>query len=101
RSMLDKWPNGHYADSASYWMGEAYYVKRDYKSALAAFQSVLDKYPGSTKAPDAMLKVGLTQLELNQVDQGRATLRKVIQTYPNANAASLARQRLDSSKSGN
>ncbi|HWU67663.1 MAG TPA: tol-pal system protein YbgF [Stenotrophobium sp.] len=101
RSMLAKWPQGHYADNASYWMGEAFYVKRDYKSALDSFQSVLDKYPRSAKAPDAMLKVGLTQIQLNQLAQGKATLQKVIQTYPSANAANLAKQQLETLKSGN
>lgn len=101
RSMLDKWPNGRYADNATYWMGEAFYVKRDYKSALASFQAVLDKFSNSAKAPDAMLKVGLSQIELKQNDQATATLQKVIKTYPTANAANLAKQRLDSLKSGN
>ena len=101
RSMLDKWPQGKYADNATYWMGESFYVKADYKSALNAFQSVLSKFPSSSRAPDAMLKVGLSQLELKQTDQGRATLQKVMQTYPTANAASLAKQRLESIKGGN
>lgn len=101
RNMIEKWPQGHYADNATYWAGEAYYVKRDYKSALTNFQTVLDKYPSSPKAADAMLKVGLTQLELKQADKGRATLQKVIDTYPNANAANLARQRLEAGKSAN
>jgi tol-pal system protein YbgF len=100
-NMTEKWPQGHYADNATYWTGEAYYVKRDYKSALKNFQAVLDKYPSSTKSPDAMLKVGLTQLELKQTESGRATLQKVIEAYPNANAANLARQRLESIKSAN
>lgn len=99
RGMTEKWPQGHYADNATYWTGEAYYVKRDYKSALNNFQTVLDKYPNSPKSADAMLKVGLTQLELKQMDKGRATLQKVIETYPNANAANLARQRLETIKS--
>ena len=101
RSMLDKWPNGRYSDNATYWMGEAFYVKRDYKSAQTSFQTVLDKFSSSPKAPDAMLKVGLSQIELKQVDQGKATLEKVIKTFPNANAANLAKQRLQSIKSAN
>lgn len=101
RNMIEKWPQGHYADNATYWAGEAYYVKRDYKSALTHFQTVLDKYPSSPKAADAMLKVGLTQLELKQTDKGKATLQKVMDTYPNANAANLARQRLEAGKSAN
>lgn len=101
RKIIEKWPQGHYADNATYWTGEAFYVKRDYKSALSNFQAVLDKYPGSTKSPEAMLKVGLTQIELKQLDKGRTTLQKVIETYPNANAANLARQKLESVKTAN
>lgn len=95
RSLLDRWPQGRYADNAWYWMGEANYVKRDYKSALTSFQSLLQRFPTSPKAPDAMLKVGLTQIELKQEAEGRTTLQKVIQSYPQSNAAKLARQRLE------
>lgn len=98
KDMTAKWPAGHYADNATYWTGEAYYVKRDYKAALLNFKTVLEKYPSSPKASDAMLKIGLSQIELKQTDKGKATLQRVIDTYPGANAANLARQRLDTLK---
>ncbi len=94
RSLLEKWPRGRYADNALYWSGEAYYVKRDYRSALGAFQAVLQRFPDSPKGPDAMLKVGLSQIELNQQAEGRATLQKLVDTYPQSSAARLAQQRL-------
>lgn len=94
RALLEKWPQGRYADNALYWTGEAYYVKRDYKSALAAFESVLQRFPSSPKGPDAMLKIGLTQIDLKQESQGRATLQRLVETYPQSSAARLAQQRL-------
>lgn len=94
RSLLEKWPQGRYADNALYWSGEAYYVKRDYKSALSAFQAVLQRFPTSPKGPDAMLKAGLTQIDLKQEAEGRATLQRLVETYPQSNAARLAQQRL-------
>lgn len=94
RSLLERWPQGRYADNALYWSGEAYYVKRDYRSALGAFQAVLQRFPQSPKGPDAMLKVGLSQIELNQQTEGRATLQKLIDAYPQSSAARLAQQRL-------
>ncbi|SFF32194.1 tol-pal system protein YbgF [Fontimonas thermophila] len=94
RALLEKWPQGRYADNALYWSGEAYYVKRDYKSALLAFQAVLQRFPNSPKAPDAMLKTGLVQLDLKQEAEGRATLKRLVETYPQSNAAKLAQQRL-------
>lgn len=98
QSMLAKWPSGRYSDNAYYWMGEAQYVKRDYRSAVTSFQTLLQRFPTSAKAPDATLKMGLTQLELKQEADGRATLQRVIQTYPNSNAAKLAQQRLNPPK---
>ena len=34
-----------------YWLGEAHYVRRDYPAALAAFESLLNDYPGNRKTP--------------------------------------------------
>lgn len=95
RGMLDRWPNGRYADNAAYWMGEANYVKRDYLAALASFQTVLLRYPASAKLPDAMLKIGLTHTELKQPDMARAAFQQLIARHPGSNAAKLAQQRLN------
>jgi tol-pal system protein YbgF len=94
RSMIQKWPSGRYADNAWYWMGEAYYVKREYASAIQSFQTVPDRFPTSPKAADALLKMALALGESRQKDQARATLQRVVRDYPNSNAANLARQRL-------
>lgn len=98
RDFTNRFPQGRLADNAWYWMGEAYFVKRDYDSAARSFQTVLDRFPASPKAPDAMLKSGMVQLEQKQKDAARATWQKVIDQYPGSNAANLARQRLDQTK---
>ena len=91
---LTKYPAGPRADSAAYWLGEAYYVQKDYKPALSAYQSVLDKYPESRRAADAMVKVGFSQYELKAFRNARATLENVQATYPGTEAARLAAERL-------
>lgn len=91
---LTKYPAGPRADSAAYWLGEAFYVQKDYKSALSAYQSVLDKYPDSRRTGDALLKVGLSQYELKAFRNARATLEKVTAGYPGTEAARLAAERL-------
>jgi len=98
KSMVATYPQGTYAPNAYFWMGEMYTIKRDYKAALTNFQTILQRFPASPKVPDAMLKVGLTQLELKSDAEGRATLQRVISTYPNSNAAKLAAQRLNPPK---
>ncbi len=94
RGLLEKWPQGRFADNALYWSGEAYYVKRDYRAAQGAFQAVLERFPNSPKGPDAMLKLGLSQIELKQESAGKATLQRLVDTFPQSNAARLAQQRL-------
>lgn len=94
KSMLTQWPQGNFADNGWYWLGESQYVKRQYKPALDSYTSLIEKFPASPKVPDALFKSGLTQVELKQPDQAKATWRRVMKDYPNANAAGLAKQRL-------
>jgi tol-pal system protein YbgF len=91
---LTKYPEGPRADSAYYWLGEAYYVQKEFTPALKAYQSVLEKYPDSSKASHSMLKVGFCQYELKAFRNARATLEKVVANYPGTDAARLAAERL-------
>jgi len=94
QQFLQSWPQSALADNAQYWLGESYYVTRDFQSAAAAFQTLLDRWPDSRKAPDALLKLGYTQAELKHIAQARATLTSVSTRYPGSDAAHLAAARL-------
>jgi tol-pal system protein YbgF len=100
KTMLERWPQGRYADNAWYWMGQSQEIKGDYKSAQGSYQSLLQRFPTSPKAPEAMLHLGLAQLKQKHDAEGRATLQRVIQAYPSSNAAKLAQQRLEPPKAG-
>jgi len=92
--FLFKYPNGAYADNAQYWLGEAFYVTRDFEQAQKAFQKVLDNFPDSPKRPDARLKLGFTLHELNRDSEARKVLEDVVNDYPDSSAARLAQRRL-------
>jgi tol-pal system protein YbgF len=94
KDFLATYPSSPLAENAQYWLGEAYYVNRDYDAASGAFRNVLQKWPDSRKAPDALLKLGYTQYELKKVSEARTTLTEVGQKYPNSDAAKLANERL-------
>ena len=98
QSFLDQYSNSEYADNAQYWLGESYYVTRNYDIALEAFQGLLSSYPGSPKIADALLKIGYTHYELKQWDQARAALTQVQEQYPDTTLARLASSRLRSMK---
>lgn len=86
--------NSPLADNAQYWLAETHYVQRDFAGALPQFQRVLDGYPRSAKIPDALLKIGYCNAELNQVGAARTALERVMREFPDSTAARLAEQRL-------
>jgi TolA-binding protein len=69
-------------------------VTQNYKIAQQSFETLLQRYPTNQKAPDALLKVGYSQYEQKQWDQAEATLKQVVQTYPDTTVARLAQGRL-------
>jgi tol-pal system protein YbgF len=94
KQYLASYPTSDLADNAQYWLGEAYYVTRDYDNAAVAFRAVGERWPNSRKAPDALVKLGFTQFELKHFSEARNTLTQVTQRYPDSDAARLAADRL-------
>jgi len=94
QAFMKQYPDSTLLDNAQYWTGEAYYVTLDYEHAARAFRTVGDRWPTSRKAPDALLKLGYTQIEQKHLTAARATLGEVIERYPGSDAAKLAQDRL-------
>ena len=102
RDFVAKNPKGALADNAQYWIGEAAYVMRDFRSALDEFGKVVNVYPQSLKVADALLKIGYTHYELAAYDRARETLNQVVARYPNTAVAKSAQLRLERiAKEGN
>lgn len=88
---LDKAYPGHsLADNALYWVGETYYSEKDYGRALEIFTWTADKYPEGNKAPDSLLKAGLSSAELADRDGAVAALELLIRRYPGTTPAQKA-----------
>jgi tol-pal system protein YbgF len=94
--FIAKHPRHPLAANAQYWIGEAYYVQRDYRQALAEFQKVIDVAAASAKVPDALLKMGLCYRSLRDENHARQTWDRVAKDYPKSEAATKARALLRS-----
>jgi len=94
-SFVENHPTHGHADNALYWMGECFYVRALWSDALKRFNQVVLGYPQGNKVPDAMLKVGLTYLQLRNHTQAREVLRQVIDNFPDTPIAHLARRNLE------
>ena len=87
KSFISANPNHRLAGNAQYWLGETYYVRRDYNNAAIAFAEGFQKYPNSEKAPDNLLKLGMSLGQLNQKAKACGTLGELERRYPQASAS--------------
>jgi tol-pal system protein YbgF len=87
-------PSSGYRPAALYWQGNAQYATREYKDAIATFRLFLGLAPDHPRAPDAMLAVANCQVELKDVRAARKTLTDLTASFPQAEAAQAAKERL-------
>jgi tol-pal system protein YbgF len=94
QQFLVSYPDSELADNARYWLAESYYVTQKFEQALSSFKTVIDQHPRSRKVPDALLKMGYCNYELERWKDARTALARVQTDYPETTAARLAEQRL-------
>lgn len=94
QEFLTTYPDSRLAGNAQYWLGEAYYVTRDFPKAREVLANLGEKYPASDKLPDALLKLGYIHDELGEKAKARQVLQQVLKAYPDSQAAGLAERRL-------
>jgi tol-pal system protein YbgF len=83
-TFLSKYPDHSLAGSAQYWLGETYYAQSDFKRAAQTFLQGYKKYPKGRRAPDSLLKLGISLNRLGQAQQACAAYAAVSAEYPKA-----------------
>ncbi|MFU8858734.1 MAG: tol-pal system protein YbgF [Deferrisomatales bacterium] len=96
REFLARNPGHEYADSAQYWVGEAYFAEGDYERSVVEFHRVVEDYPRRGRVPDALYKIGLAYRELGEAELGAVFLRRLVTEHPRSEAAAQARRLLES-----
>lgn len=99
RAFIERNPTSPLAGNAQYWLGETYYVRGDYQNAAVAFAEGYQKYPDSGKAPDNLLKLGMSLGEIGSKGDACTALSQLDKQFPGAPAnikerAARERQRL-------
>ena len=114
REFLRRYPDHELADNAQYWIGEAHFsisrghanagqpdkAKEELERAVQEFRKVIANYPRGDKAPTALYKEALALLELKQPGVAQARLQYLVDNFPQAEEAPLARERLAALKTG-
>ena len=97
-AFLRQYPNTELSDNAQFWIGETYYLKKDFEKAILEYEKTIAKYPEGDKVPAAMFKQALAFLELGDRTNGRNLLKRLIERFPHSEQTDLAKKKLESIK---
>ena len=89
KEFIDKNKDHDLAGSAQYWYGETFRIRQLYSDAATAYLDGYQNYPKSKKAPDNLLKLGITMVELGEKDQGCKMISGLKKEYPKASKSVL------------
>ncbi|MSO93247.1 MAG: tol-pal system protein YbgF [Rhodospirillales bacterium] len=84
REFLNKHPNDPLAPNARYWLGETFYVRGSYVESAQLFLEGYQAAPKGAKAPDALLKLGMSLANLDKKRDACATFEKLVREFPDA-----------------
>ena len=106
RDFLRRFPDSALADSAQYWIGEAYFsmaratagqpekARENLEQAVQEFRKVVVAYPRGSKVPTALYKEALALVELKQTALAQTRLQYLVEHFPQSEEAPLAKERL-------
>jgi tol-pal system protein YbgF len=84
------------AGNARYWLGETFYVRADYQKAAQLFFEGFQFDPKGTKAPDMLLKLGMSLVQLGKKNEACTTYDKVATDFAKSSSrikTTLSRER--------
>jgi tol-pal system protein YbgF len=89
REFIEKNKDHDLAGNAQYWYGETFRIRQLYSDAATAYLDGYQNYPKSKKAPDNLLKLGITMVQLGEKNQGCKMISGLKKEYPKASKSVL------------
>ena len=77
--------------NAKYWLGEAYFAQNKFDAAARIFAEGYQKYPKGPKAPDNLLKLGLSLAATNKTADACVAFKQIGKDFPNGATAMKTR----------
>jgi tol-pal system protein YbgF len=98
KEFIDKNKDNDLAGNAQYWYGETFRIRQLYSDAATAYLDGYQNYPKSKKAPDNLLKLGITMVQLGEKDQGCKMIMGLKKEYPKASKSVLQKAQYEQKK---
>ena len=77
-------PDDPLTSNAYYWLGETFYVQKQFQKAAISFAKGYQKFPKGNKALDQLYKLSLTFINLGKNEDACASFSKLNLEFPNA-----------------
>ena len=100
RAFVDLHPDNPLAGNAMYWMGETYYVRKQYSEAARIFLDAYQRFPKGNKAPDNLFKLAKSLSQIGENKPACTTYAELIKTFPSANQRILSGAKFDMTRLG-
>lgn len=97
RLLIEREPQGAYADNAQYWIGECYYSMEDFESAITEFTKVFN-FPENNKSDHALFKIAISYQQLGRDMKAREQMNRFILDYPESELVNQAHDFLRDNK---
>jgi len=76
-----KHPQDQLVGNAYYWLGETFYIRRDYVSAADSFRQGFEALPNGPKAPDNLLKLAMSLNALKRDKEACVVLGQIVTKF--------------------
>ena len=94
RLLILSYPDGTYTGDAYFWLGEIYLVQEMLEDSAEILNAFVLKFEEHPRKADALYKLAVVKINLEDVVSAVELLQEVISNYPNSGAALLAEQDL-------
>jgi tol-pal system protein YbgF len=94
-AVMKAFPRSESAGEAQFYIGETHFAQNKWPDAITAYTAVIQNYRTAGIVPDAYYKLGRAQDAAGQLDNAKASWEQLIKSFPDSQAAQLARQGLD------
>lgn len=82
--FVQRYPQDALIGNAYYWLGETHYVERNYVAAADNFRKGYETMPTGPKAPDNLLKLGMSLLAMGKPQEACVVYDQIFLQFPNA-----------------
>jgi len=84
KEFIQRYPKNKLSLNARYWLGESFYVRKKFLDAADAFLKAYQQSPKGLKAPDSLLKLGMSLANLKKKQDACDVFSQLAKDYPDA-----------------